>query len=244
MLEPEDFGKYMALGEERRNAGVVVFFEVDGALVDASLGVEDAMSRCVPHNDGRPKRSLYLSIYRVLERIPVQALGDLYLTTKAGLTLRLSRGEYEAHPPGGSFLYQEFAPVGPRAVSLLEPSEFSRFITNPAQPVSLPRIVFADLRLGSLAKDPAEGRADKLPYPDLSHLRECLMALGKPGEPGAKPIKIVNRMNRLDDVFFMTRMGFYAGDATDFAFYPMPDEDTLTREHHTWWHSARAYRGY
>lgn len=244
MLEPEEFGKYMALGEERRNAGVVVFFEVDPAAVDPSLNVLESLERCVAHPDGRPKRSLYLSIYRALERVPLAALGDLFLTTKAGLTLRLGPGTYEAEPNGGAFLYQEFAPVGPRVVSLLEPRDFGRFITDPAQPIALPRIVFADLRLGALAGDPAGGDAGNLPYPDLAHLRECLRTLGKPGDPAGKPAKIVNRMNRLDDVFFMARRGLYAADATGFAFYPLPDEDTLTRDHHAWWNSAKAYRGY
>ena len=232
MLEPEDFGKYMALGEERRNAGVVVFFEVDPAAVDPSLRIGESLARCQAHPDGKPKRSLYLSIYRALERVPVSGLGDMFLTTKAGLTLRLGRGPYQDPPVGGAYLYQEFAPVGVRAVSLHAPRDFSRFITDPSQPVSLPRIVFADLRLDALAKDPAGGQAGNLPYPDLEHLRKCLLALGKPGEPAGKPTKIVNRMNRLDDVFFMTQNGFYVGDGGDFAFYPMPEEDTLTRDHH------------
>ena len=244
MLAPEEFGKYMALGEERRNAAVVVFFEVDPAAVDPSLAVPDQMQRCIAHPDGRPKRSLYLTIYRALERVPLAALGDLFLTTKAGLTLRVARSAYLPEANGGAFLYQEFAPVGPRVVSRLEPREFGKFITDPAQPVSLPRIVFADLRLGGLAKDPAGGDASNLPYPDLDHLRKCLQALGLPGAPGSKPAKIVNRMNRLDDVFFMAQRGFHVADPGGFAFYPLPDEDTLTRDHHAWWNSAKAYRGY
>lgn len=243
MLEPVDFGKYMSLGEERRNAGVVVFFEVDPMMVDPSLRVDECLAACVAHEGGAPKRSLYISIYRVLERIPLEALGDLFLTTKAGLTLRLTRGEY-IQPAGSAFLYQEFAPVGPRVVSVATPRDFCRFITDPEIAISLPRIVFADLKLGSLAADPAGGEAGNLPYPDLDHLRKCLQTLGKPGDRGGKRTKIVNRMNRLDDVFYMTQTGFHVGDASGFAFYPMPDEDTLTRDHHAWWNSAKAYRGY
>jgi hypothetical protein len=244
MLDPEDFGKYMSLGEERRNAGVVVFFEVDPEAIDDAAEIRERLELCVAHPDGRPKRSLYLSIYRALERVPVAALGDMFLTTKAGLTLRVGRGEYVPHPDGQAYLYQEFAPVGVRAVSVHEPRAFSRFITDPGQPVSLPRIAFADLRLGELARDPAGGSAGNLPYPDVEHLRECLRALGDAGDPAGKPTKIVNRMNRLDDVFFMIETGFHVGDPHDCAFYPMPDEDTLSRDHHAWWHSAKAYRAY
>ena len=244
MLDPEEFGKYMALGEERRNAGVVVFFEVDPAALGASSDISGRLVECVAHPDGKPKRSLYLSIYRALERVPVAALGDMFLTTKAGLTLRVARGSYQPQVDGQRYLYQEFAPVGVRAVSIHEPSEFCRFITNPSQPVSLPRIAFADLRLGDLATDPTCGAADNLPYPDIEHIRKCLLALGNPGDPCGKPTKIVNRMNRLDDVFFMIRTGFHVGDPNDFASYPIPDEDTLNRDHYAWWHSAKAYRGY
>ena len=34
-----------------------------------------------------PKRSVYLSAYRVLERVPLQAIGSLYLTTDDGRVL-------------------------------------------------------------------------------------------------------------------------------------------------------------
>jgi hypothetical protein len=217
---------------------------VDPEGIDDAEDIRERLAHCVAHPDGRPKRSLYLSIYRALERIPVSALGDMFLTTKAGLTLRIERGEYVPRPDGRSYLYQEFAPVGVRAVSVHEPRDFCRFITDPSQSVSLPRIAFADLKLGELAGDPADGLAGNLPYADVGHLRQCLLALGEPGDPSGKPTKIVNRMNRLDDVFFMIQTGFHVGDPHDFAFYPMPDEDTLNLAHHAWWHSAKAYRAY
>jgi hypothetical protein len=73
--------------------------------------------RCITKADGAPKRSVYLSIYRVLSRIPVSALGNLYLVTNDGKTLELPRSVYLPEPSGRLHLYQEFCPINPMVAS-------------------------------------------------------------------------------------------------------------------------------
>ena len=51
--------------------------------------------RCVAKEDGSPKSSVYLSVYRVLETVPVDALKSLYLTTDHGIVLELKRAPYD-----------------------------------------------------------------------------------------------------------------------------------------------------
>ncbi|MDZ7762847.1 MAG: hypothetical protein U5K00_00250 [Melioribacteraceae bacterium] len=81
MLPPHDFGTYMAVGTKKRTRGQAIFFEVDQDKLNSHFPLDLIEKRCVPQENGKPKRSVYLSIYRVLEHTPLDALKNLYLTT-------------------------------------------------------------------------------------------------------------------------------------------------------------------
>jgi hypothetical protein len=126
--------------------------------------------------------------------------------------------------------------VSPRVVSRLAPAAFSDFMTKPAHNLSLPRIVFAELGLGSLGKDPA-GAGHDLPYRNMQQLRYCLHELlGRPD----KVTKIVDRELQRDLPYWMIQGGIYAGDQTELGFFRMPTEDELRETNFAWWSSARA----
>jgi len=93
MLPPEQFGQYYATGHKYKSKGQAIFFEVDPSFRHEYFPLEEGIARCAPHPDGQLKNSVYISIYRVLEHIPVSALGKLYLSTAYGHTLGLSRSE-------------------------------------------------------------------------------------------------------------------------------------------------------
>ncbi len=235
MLSPAQFGKYLAIGDRKLSRSPALFFSVDPVVRPEGIDLERGRSRCVEHTDGTPRRSAYVSIHHVLERIPVEALGDLHLATRDGLVLTLRRGPYGEPADGRAYLYQEICPVSPRVVSSLGPRAFCRYVTSRDNPLYLPRLVFADLRLGNLATDPDHAEARDLPYPELSHLRSCLSALG--GKPGKKT-KVFQRDFRPGGFFYLVENGFYVGGGDDFVHYPMPGEDALLGEHNRWWNSA------
>jgi hypothetical protein len=72
-LDPEAFGTYMAVGTKKLASGHVVFFEIDPGFAQLTdhFRVEDIDRRCAPHPDGSPKRSKYISVYRVMEFLPL-----------------------------------------------------------------------------------------------------------------------------------------------------------------------------
>ena len=92
MLSPEEFGTYYAVGSSK-NPGTSHVFEVDPNYRNPYFHMDEALKRCVPHEDGRPKASIYVSVYRVLEHIDPDALLDLYLTTQDGRTLGLKASD-------------------------------------------------------------------------------------------------------------------------------------------------------
>src|SRR6056297_98525 len=85
-LPPQEFGNYLAVGTKKRMRGQAIFFSVD--LQKLEYMPEDYLDeRLVPYDDGEPKRSVYLSIYRVMEQVALNALGNLYLVTSDGKVL-------------------------------------------------------------------------------------------------------------------------------------------------------------
>ena len=235
MLPPEEFGSYYAVGRQLHVQGEAIFFELDPEFRSYDFPFNVVEEKCVPGPNGEPKESVYLGIYRVLSRVPVAALGDLFLVTGDGQTLRLKRREYQAHAPRELHLYQEFCPITPMVASQLEPREFCRFITDPTQPIHVPRIVFSELMLHELATDPEKGRSDDLPYRELDHLRDCLQELKATG----KRTKLVLKQVHEGVLYRMVEGGFYVGDQHDFAFYAYPSPEELESEHRFWWRSAQ-----
>lgn len=235
MLPPDQFGKYMAIGNSKLSRSSALFIELDSDIEIPDLPLQRAKERCVPHASGNPRNSAYVAIYQALARVPLSALGSLHLATKDGLVLSLKASPYEKDAEKKFFLYQEICPVYPRVVSSLAPQEFCEYVTSRNNPLYLPKMFFADLRLGDLATDPVGADVRNLPYPEMGHLKDCLNELSRKPD---KKTKIVRRDIVTDSMFYLIDKGFYVGDENGFLYYPMPDEDSLLKEHHLWWNSA------
>ena len=235
MLPPDEFGNYYALGSHKRSRGQAIFFEIDPEKADDAIDRSIVEARCVPHEDGSPRKSTYLRIYRALESVPTNALVRLYLTTDDGRTLALSPSEFTPEDERPLHLYQELCPVSPRVVSKLNPVEFCRELTSPNGPIQVPRIVFAEMKLDELAEHPDAPKVENLPYANLDHLRDCLRELR---HTYAKPNKTVIRHMKQDFLFRTIRGGFFVGDQASIVYFPVPTKEELETVHYAWWRSA------
>jgi len=234
MLPPEKFGEYLATGTQKRPHGQAMFFQIKQDFVSDYFDFSNIKDRCVPHSDGRPKHSVYLAIYRVLEHVPLDAIGSLYLTTAHGRTLELKQAQVPTEPPSHRHLYQEICPVHPLIASSLAPEQFCKFITDTSRPVSVPKICFVELELGDLAKDPS-GNGTGLPYRHIGHIRNCLAELKPDGE---KQTKTVDRLSRPSILFRCIESGFYIGDQQKIFYYPYPTREELAGKYYAWWRCA------
>ncbi len=236
MLPPDEFGAYYATGTQRHSRGRAIFFEVSSDIRSDYFPLDEIEKRCVPHPDGRPRKSTYLAVYRVLEHVGREFLGKIHLVTADGRVLGLDPAE-EVPRDGesGLYLYQELCPLRPRVASTLGPRAFGEKLTDRSQPVSVNRIAFCRLRLDELAEDPERGKADDLPYASIAHLRDCLLLLRDHPE---KQSKVVVRTMPEDFLYRTVLGGFYVADASGLTYYPMPDPECLEREHYEWVRSA------
>jgi hypothetical protein len=194
-----------------------------------------AEKKCVPHADGEPKHTVYVAIYRVLEQMPMGALGRLFLTTPDGRVLALAASSDVPATTHDYHLYQEICPVHPRIVSSLGPREFCEYITNPGDPIHVPKICFVELKLGELATDPERGRPRDLPYRRIDHLRDCLIELREYPE---KHTKTVDRVHPLAFPYRSVASGLFVGSGKDCLYYPFPAEADLKTRYYEWWRSA------
>ena len=231
-LDPLCYGAYLATGESGRSRGQAIFFEVREEAIPDSFAVEEARRRCRPDASGNPKHSVYLGIYRVLERLPLSALGRLFLTTDDGRVLALEAAPLPEEASGESLhYYQEFVPVKPRILSRLGPVEFARHLCREGHPVSVPCLAFAELHL------PGPGGEDvgDLPYSEMEHLKDCM---GRMLEDPEKKTKMITRFFPGEVIYRTVRSGFYVAATEGILFYPMPERIELERCHHDWWKSA------
>jgi len=235
MLPPEEFGTYLAVGTAKRSRGQAMYFDLDPDFRSGFFKLDDAIRRCVPHPDGRPKHSVYAGVYRVMEHVPREAVRSLWLATPDGRVLEIKPSEEIPAASGQLHLYQEICPVHPLIASTLEPREFCGMITDPSHPVHVPRICFAQMELGALADDPLEGDATNLPYRFIDHLRVCLNELLTDKE---RPTKTVDRIHPPQFPYRCVKSGFYLGDQEGMLFFPFPTRDELETKYYTWWRSA------
>lgn len=235
MLTPEEFGVYYAVGTAKKSRGQAIFFEIDPAFRHEELPVEEGIVRCVPNEDGNPKRSVYITVYRALEHVPLDAIKKLYLVTQDGRVLGVHSSEEIPMDTSGLHLYQEIAPVNPLIVSNLGPMAFYDLIVkNPTSLLTLPAVCFAELQLGELADNPEYGSVGNLPYANMDHLRQCLVDV----RTKTVHTKMVDRLSPAAFPYRMLKSGIYVGNTEKLMFFPMPSQEELRTRHYRWWRSA------
>jgi len=225
MLPPTEFGEYMATGTKKSNKGQMIFFEVDLEKVKEVIDYSYLEKNCVRHEDGSPKHSVYLSVYRVLETIPLSALKNLYLTTDNGVVLELTPTAYDksCEERASLHLYQELCPVSPQVVSEFCPAAFMKALTDGSRHIQLPKLFFVEMKLGELAANPATGSAEHLPYTQVRHLRDCLLSL----QGYEKKMKTVVRSYNGSLLYRTVASGFYVGTGEEMIYYRYPSMSEL-----------------
>lgn len=236
MLPPEEFGSYMAIGTQQMSRGKVVYLELAENFQSKEFDLDRGRNECKPDGSGAPKKSVYLSLYRVLERIPLESIRTLHLVTKDGRDLALAPQKIQPireHPHrGGVFFYQELAPVRPMVVSQLDPLDFGQFLTEEKNPLRIPKILYARMKLGH---DPMHVINEaELPYTNLPHLQNCIREL----VDAKKVTKTYERHSYEDFVYSSIVDGVYLAEPGQGLFFPFPDETALKGPFYTWWRSA------
>lgn len=233
-LEPDHFGSYMATGTKKGSSERLIFCELTKEF-GSDFNWEYAHENCVEHPNGDPKNSLYLAVYRVLEHIPFDAFGPVYLTNTDGRTLKLEQCECSLSDDDPYFVYKELCPVSPIVVSAHAPEKFAQDMTNPKTMTYVPKIVFADLKKIDFKNPDETGNIGNIYERKTEHLKDCVYAVT---EVKDKYNKIFDR-SQLESFSFQTiRNGIFIGDGDTLLSYPMKSLEELRQNHYDWARSA------
>jgi len=234
MLPPEQFGAYMAMGAKRGSHERLIFAELRSEFGD-DFDWAYARARTVPHKSGEPKHSVYLSAYRVLERVPLDRIGKLHLTTVDGRTLGLEASPFPADSAGAPYyLYQDLGPIQPLVISAMGPSAFGDYMVSDTCKISLPALCYCDLKVVDI-KDPVNtGNVGPIYDRNLGHLDECIKAITERG----KLTKTLERTFAGSFTYQIVKSGFAVVNRSGKLWYAMPGEDELFKNHYDWARSA------
>lgn len=235
-LEPEQFGQYMAIGSKNGSYERIMFIELEGGFGDY-FDWKYAKERCVQHENGEPKHSVWFSVYRVLENVPLSAMKTIYLTTKDGRSLAIDPTQDVTFPSREFYVYQELAPLTPLVVSALDPTAFGRYMTDPSNKVSVPRVVFSDLKVVDFDDPTRTGNIGAAYDKNLEHLKACVRDVKSlPDKPNKNVERSVTSFS-----YQIIRDGIYVCDGTSILTYPMPTIDEIRQKNYDWGRSAMIF---
>lgn len=237
-LGPEEFGKHYAIGSARYFKGKMLFFEVDEGYRNDYFPIDEYLEKTVEHPDGRPKKTKFISSYRVLEHLSLEALPALYAMTVSGHVLRMDRQESsEVEETEQVRLYQEINPVQMLCAATLSPAEFGKYVVRPEYPKGAPAVFFTqfELDVSSFLQElestpfvapPVEGIHPQM----VGRVVRQLMELpdGRVRSIGLKSLLPENSYRRI-------RHGFWVARGDELNFYRFPSESELRTHHYDWW---------
>ncbi len=225
-LTPEQFAHHYQLGSGKYYGGKVIFAEINAKFRNPYFNIDKAFKELIPHSDGAPKKTKFISSYRVLEHLDLDMLENLYLSNESGKIQPLEAAPYDkTHKPGYVRTFAEICPLSMMILSSLNAVDFGAFITQADNPKGSPQLFFtqveldADAFLEDFAQNPLMN--SPLPFVHPSRLRDGILEIKKnnPDKP-VKGLSVYSDLNKIS--FRRIRHGFWFTSQTQHRFYPMP----------------------
>jgi len=239
-LTPEQFAMHFTSGSARHYEGKIIFAELDVDFRNPYFDIDAGLAGLVPHGDGRPKATKYISTYRVLEHVDFKAIKALYLTSSEGFCIRLDEATYTTqHTEGYIRTYAEIAPPRMLVISRMTFPEFGKFITRPDYNKGAPKLFYtqvefqADEFLQRFDAHPMTPSPFKGLHP--SKLRDAIHELGnKPG----KPLKSVSLDSSLETIGYRRiKHGFMFASAEETKYFPMLKSEEIEQKYYNFYRS-------
>lgn len=239
-LEPTEFAASYAIGSARFYRGKMLFFEVDRDFRDPYFDIEHYLALTEEHPDGRPKRTKFISSYRVLEHLRFGALRGLFAVAVSGRVLPLPRAdlpEVEGHRP--LRIYQMLNPSGLIYATKMSPPAFSRYVTAAGYPKGSPAVFFTEYAVDVEHFSDAWDRNPFISSPiDGLHprqLKQVLDSLALAPEDAVRSVGL--RSAFAESSYRQIAHGFWVGRGKEQVFFRMPSPQQLRDEHEAWLNS-------
>lgn len=239
-LSPQDFGSKYNYGSATYYTGKLVFAEIDPDYRNPYFRIEEALEGFKPHKDGSPKATKYISSYRVLEHVDIDAIRTLYLANADGTSYPLEERPYEPIPSDNILrVYAEIDPVRVMTLSRLSMREFGQWFTDPKNIIAVPRLLYLQVTL-DIPAFLAEFERNPFSPPPLegvhpSKLRDAILDLQRREDKLFKGLTLDTSFTK--ESYRRIRHGFMFKDAQKEKFFPMPSLKEIEAR------SLRFYKG-
>ncbi len=239
-LDPENLARHYTAGPTRHYRGKVLFAGLDYEYRHPYFNIDDAIKQLVPHEDGRPKATKFISSYRVLEHIDPAALKNLYLTSPEGACLELEPGEYEpGNQDEGLKIYAEIDPLRMLVLSSYDFIDFGYYLTDPENPIGAPAFIYTNLAidLDEFLKDFENNPFKTSPIPNLhpSILRDAISELRTVSYKNNKGLSLHSNLDNIS--YRLIKDGFMFEHHDGRRFYPMPSSSVVEERNLKFWRS-------
>lgn len=240
-LEPDQFAEYYTIGSSKHYEGKVIFAELDPSFRDPYFELDHYLALTVPHENGAPKKTKFVSSYSVLEHVNLKALKSLYLVTANGKALELESKPYTAvNEPGLVRIYQEIAPVTSLVASTLDQRAFGKYLTTETRSKGAPKVCFTQYELDvaqfMCRNENRELMQSAIPDTNPARLYDYLTELKSQPEKKTKTVSLNSALMAAS--YRLIRHGFWFAAADELLFYPIPSVAELEKNHYDWWRFA------
>lgn len=238
-LEPEAFARHFISGSTKYYAGKLIFSEIDINFRHPYFRLDEALNDLVPHEDGRPKSTKYVSNYRVLEHVSFDAIQSLWISTPEGHSLELKAAPYDGvHQQEGSVrVYGEISPISMMVLSDFNFLEFASHITDPNNLVGAPVMFYTQLELDSddFIKSFDANPLMQSPIPDIHPgvLKKSILEVRQFLNKHTKGLSLSNPLGKV--AFKNLRHGFMFASQAGTKYFPMPDAATIEKTNYKFW---------
>ena len=224
-LSPQHFGAKYNYGSATYYTGKLIFAEIDINYRHPYFRIDEALKGLKPHADGNPKATKYISSYRVLEHVDIDAIQVLYLANADGTSFPLEEKPYKPVRSDNILrVYAEIDPVRVMTLSRLSMREFGEWFTDPNNIIAVPRLLYTQVTL-DIPAFLAEFEKNPFSPPPLdgvhpSKLRDAILDLQRREEKLFKGLTLDTSFTK--ESYRRIRHGFMFKDAQKEKFFPLP----------------------
>jgi hypothetical protein len=242
---PEQFCGHFRSGSTRYYGGKMIYAEVDTEFRHPYFDIERGLAGLIPHEDGRPKATKYISSYRVLEHLDFEALENLYIANPDGTSFALGQAPYNrTHKPDFLRIMAEISPIRMTVLTTFNFSEFGKFITHPENPKGAPKVLYTqmeldiDVFLKAFETDPVMDPPLQNLHP--ARLRDAVLELRENRSKRSKGLSLDLAFDSKS--FGQIRHGFMFSSQEQEKFFPMPPLEEIERSNFRFFKSMTSVR--
>lgn len=241
-LDPDEFGDHYTIGSTKHLGGKVIFAEIDINYRDPYFEIEKYLDLTIPHPDGSPKKTKFISSYNVLEYIDFDSIQRLFLVTYNGKVLSLESTDFQVNDGDSKIrIYQEITPLQTLIASNKNQSELGKFITTQMKPKGAPKICFTQISfdIDNFFESNKNKEIFHIELPEVNPYRfyDCITELIKKPEKNIKTISLGSLLKEISYKFL--RYGIWFASGEELKFFPIPSLNELENNYFYWWKYVR-----